>query len=35
MAKARTLYDKIWDDHAVDMQPDGTGLLLYRPPPGA
>lgn len=27
MAKARTLYDKIWDDHAVDMQPDGTGLL--------
>lgn len=27
MAKARTLYDKIWDDHAVDMQEDGTGLL--------
>ncbi len=27
MAKARTLYDKIWDDHLVDMQPDGTGLL--------
>ena len=27
MAKARTLYDKIWDDHVVDMQPDGTGLL--------
>jgi 3-isopropylmalate/(R)-2-methylmalate dehydratase large subunit len=23
----RTLYDKIWDDHIVDMQPDGTGLL--------
>jgi 3-isopropylmalate/(R)-2-methylmalate dehydratase large subunit len=27
MAKPRTLYDKIWDDHLVDMQPDGTGLL--------
>jgi 3-isopropylmalate/(R)-2-methylmalate dehydratase large subunit len=26
-AKPRTLYDKIWDDHVVDMQPDGTGLL--------
>jgi 3-isopropylmalate/(R)-2-methylmalate dehydratase large subunit len=25
--KPRTLYDKIWDDHIVDMQPDGTGLL--------
>ena len=25
--KPRTLYDKIWDDHVVDMQPDGTGLL--------
>ena len=23
----RTLYDKIWDDHVVDIQPDGTGLL--------
>ena len=23
----RTLYDKIWDDHIVDVQPDGTGLL--------
>jgi hypothetical protein len=23
----RTLYDKIWDDHLVDMQPDGTALL--------
>ena len=23
----RTLYDKIWDDHLVDDQPDGTGLL--------
>ncbi len=27
MAKPRTLYDKIWDDHVVDVQPDGTTLL--------
>jgi 3-isopropylmalate/(R)-2-methylmalate dehydratase large subunit len=27
MAKARTLYDKIWDDHVVDTQPDGTCLI--------
>ena len=27
MAKARTLYDKIWDDHVVDVQPDGTCLI--------
>src|ERR1043165_9671763 len=26
MAKPRTLYDKIWDDHVVDQQPDGTCL---------
>ena len=26
MAKPRTLYDKIWDDHVVDEQPDGTCL---------
>jgi 3-isopropylmalate/(R)-2-methylmalate dehydratase large subunit len=25
--KPRTLYDKIWDDHVVDEQPDGTCLL--------
>ena len=25
--KPRTLYDKIWDDHVVDEQPDGTSLL--------
>src|SRR6202051_1384324 len=25
--KPRTLYDKIWDDHLVDEQPDGTSLL--------
>jgi 3-isopropylmalate/(R)-2-methylmalate dehydratase large subunit len=25
--KPRTLYDKIWDDHLVDTQPDGTSLL--------
>src|SRR5688572_18419746 len=24
---ARTLYDKIWDDHLVDEQPDGTCLI--------
>jgi 3-isopropylmalate/(R)-2-methylmalate dehydratase large subunit len=24
---AKTLYDKIWDDHVVDTQPDGTCLL--------
>ncbi|MBI5112321.1 MAG: 3-isopropylmalate dehydratase large subunit [Rhodovulum sp.] len=23
----RTLYDKIWDDHVVDQQPDGTCLI--------
>jgi 3-isopropylmalate/(R)-2-methylmalate dehydratase large subunit len=27
MAKPRTLYDKIWDDHVVDVQPDGACLL--------
>lgn len=26
-SKPRTLYDKIWDDHVVDVQPDGTALL--------
>ncbi|WP_374298527.1 3-isopropylmalate dehydratase large subunit [Paracoccus sp. (in: a-proteobacteria)] len=26
-AAARTLYDKIWDAHVVDRQPDGTCLL--------
>src|SRR5690242_10999365 len=25
--KPRTVYDKIWDDHVVDTQPDGTCLL--------
>jgi 3-isopropylmalate/(R)-2-methylmalate dehydratase large subunit len=25
--KPRTLYNKIWDDHVVDTQPDGTCLL--------
>ena len=24
----RTLYDKIWDDHLVDEQPDGTCLCV-------
>ena len=27
MAKPRTLYDKIWDDHLVHEAPDGTCLL--------
>jgi 3-isopropylmalate/(R)-2-methylmalate dehydratase large subunit len=27
MAKARTLYDKLWEDHLVDEQPDGTCLI--------
>src|SRR3954469_7101410 len=27
MAAPRTLYDKIWDDHLVDEQPDGTCLI--------
>ena len=27
MAKARTLYDKIWERHLVDVQQDGTCLL--------
>src|SRR5277367_1736638 len=27
MAKPRTLYDKIWDDHLVHEAPDGTSLI--------
>ena len=27
MAKPRTFYDKIWADHVVDEEPDGTCLL--------
>ena len=27
MSNSRTLYDKIWDDHVVDIQEDGTALL--------
>lgn len=27
MSAPRTLYDKIWDDHLVDQQDDGTCLL--------
>ncbi|MEW5424244.1 3-isopropylmalate dehydratase large subunit [Amorphus sp. 3PC139-8] len=27
MTKPRTLYDKIWDDHVVERQEDGTTLL--------
>jgi 3-isopropylmalate/(R)-2-methylmalate dehydratase large subunit len=27
MVKARTLYDKIWDDHVVETGPDGPSLI--------
>ena len=27
MTAAKTLYDKIWDDHLVEEEPDGTALL--------
>jgi 3-isopropylmalate/(R)-2-methylmalate dehydratase large subunit len=27
MGKPRTLYDKIWDDHLIEAQPDGTSLI--------
>src|SRR3546814_19310201 len=27
MAKPRTLFDKIWQDHLVDVQADGTCLI--------
>ena len=27
MVKPRTLYDKIWDDHLVHEEPDGTSLI--------
>ena len=27
MAKPRTMYDKIWDDHVVETGADGTSLL--------
>ncbi|MBL8667377.1 MAG: 3-isopropylmalate dehydratase large subunit, partial [Rhodospirillales bacterium] len=27
MAKPRTLFDKIWENHLVDVQEDGTCLL--------
>ena len=27
MSKARTLYDKIWDDHVAHEAADGTCLL--------
>ena len=27
MGKPRTLYDKIWTDHLVDEEPDGTCLI--------
>ena len=27
MAKARTLYDKIWDDHLIEDDPNGASLI--------
>jgi len=27
MAGPRTLYDKLWDEHVVHVEPDGTTLL--------
>ena len=27
MSTPRTLYDKIWDDHVIDVQADGTSLI--------
>src|ERR1700722_20417889 len=27
MTNARTLYDKIWDDHVIEAEPDGTALI--------
>ncbi|MGH6830581.1 MAG: aconitase family protein, partial [Methylocella sp.] len=27
MAKPRTLYDKIWDDHLVHAEADGASLI--------
>ncbi|MBM3485990.1 MAG: 3-isopropylmalate dehydratase large subunit [Alphaproteobacteria bacterium] len=28
MATAKTLYDKIWDSHVIDVQDDGTALIF-------
>ena len=33
--KPRTLYDKIWEDHLVDEQPDGTCLIYIDRHSGA
>ncbi|GIR68318.1 MAG: hypothetical protein CM15mP73_1390 [Hyphomicrobiales bacterium] len=27
MSKPRTIYDKIWDDHLVNTNDDGTSLI--------
>ena len=27
MAKPRTLYDKIWDDHLIEEEPNGASLI--------
>ena len=29
----RTLYDKLWDEHVVHTEDDGTARPLHRPPP--
>ncbi len=31
----RTLYDKLWDEHVVHVEEDGTARALHRPSPGA
>ena len=27
---ARTLYDKLWDDHVIHVEEDGTAVLYIR-----
>ena len=31
----RTLYDKLWDEHVVHTEDDGTARALHRPPPAS
>ena len=30
MAGPRTLFDKIWDQHLVDVQEDGTRIVVFQ-----
>ncbi len=30
MTKPRTLYDRIWEDHLIDEEPDGTSLIYIN-----